>query len=459
METFGSYRIGTTGAGSNDIHQTPTSGTGGCTGSFGAPDNITGAGTFFYTLYLSSGYNDPYGFIEFQCNGGSSAGDCLIVGASDVTRVISLVPSGGATTSTSTASSFTVTGFIHSSDFATGTVVRLYATRDATTQSVDVIASLDSVGGADSFLFEFYPTSAGNFSFSSTTDTSDFLTGQYSIVGSINFPISSVYQNDGIIGVLKSGWSRLMTLFEIANGTIQDNSSPQTIIKTSTFVIGTLNYWDITAAEIVSMQANLAENSEFCSPFSGDFSMIGCLSFLFRPNEAMVASLWNTLYEQILSRAPFGYITRFVAIASGLTSTQPVPLSYTFGTSAPDELQGLTYSVQIFDHFDILNSLESDDLVNPKTIWEITMPFFEFIVGLGVLGVILFDLLQIGVPTFTSGRSTTKMVNGRAESFRTRNAKLTGTTTGTLDLREPAYDYNNNPTGRKDGATIDMRHN
>jgi len=165
----------------------------------------------------------------------------------------------------------------------------------------------------------------------------------------------------------------------------------------------------------------------------------------------MLNQVWNNLYNNVLTHAPFGYITRFVAIATGLTQEMPVPLTYTYGSSAPTILQGKSIEFQIWDHFGFVNTIESDSLTDPKNLWEITMPYFNMIIGLGVLGVILWDLLDIGVPAFTgSGRSSRRMT-ATTDSDSDQKPRVTGQTGSirpdTLDMRT-----------RYPRGTIDMRH-
>lgn len=100
QRNFLSYRIGTAGPGSNDILETSTTGNGLCNSSFDAPGNITGAGSFWLTMYEGAGYTAGYGHIEFLCNGGSSAGDCEIIVPDYNTfiRIISPPPDTASTT-------------------------------------------------------------------------------------------------------------------------------------------------------------------------------------------------------------------------------------------------------------------------------------------------------------------------------------------------------------------------
>ena len=320
------------------------------------------------------------------------------------TRIISINPGGNATTSTSTSQAINITGYISDVDYATGTKVTVYISRDSSTQQTSALMAWESAGAPYSAYFEFPISSSGDFSLSTTTDTSDFLEGRYSIAVSIDLVTSVAYQENGLIGLVQSGWDYFMGVLELANGSQQDTNSPSNIRKVDSFIIGALTYYDEATDAVVSARNNLMVDSAICSPLSGSFEILGCLSFLILPTPTMLNNVWSNLYSNVLTHAPFGYITRFVTLATGLQSSMPVPLTYTFGTSAPEELQGKSIEFQIWDNFGLISEIRSDDAEN-KNIWEITQPFFELIVGLGVLGVILYDLLNIGIPAFGGGAS------------------------------------------------------
>ena len=139
--------------------------------------------------------------------------------------------------------------------------------------------------------------------------------------------------------------------------------------------------------------------AEVCTPFSEDFSIIGCMKLLIVPTSGQIAALTADFMNNVGRVFPLGYVTRLVEIVSLQEATMPPALSYTFGTSAPEELEGRTLSYQIFDYFGFVAEIEADD-GSGKNVWDIINPYIQVIVSLGVLGVILFDLMQLGVPHF-----------------------------------------------------------
>jgi len=132
---------------------------------------------------------------------------------------------------------------------------------------------------------------------------------------------------------------------------------------------------------------------------------------LFIPSASDVAREFMKFKDHVLSVFPLGYVTRMVEIIVDTDPVMPPALTYTF-SDAPESsvagtgLEGETLSYQIYDHFDVLESIESDQGDN-KNIWDIVMPWVNIIVALAVFFVILGDLLGGGfnlsclvLPTF-----------------------------------------------------------
>lgn len=324
------------------------------------------------------------------------------------TRVISVDPFDDEVIATSTASVFTVDAYVNADDFVDGIMLSLYVVRKSSIQQISPLMAWESAGAPYSFFVETEVTAPGSVTLSTSSDISTFLVGDYTIQGTLSFPVGSTPETTGIVGTISTYWGKFTDIVARYGGGFVPgvDSDPTTIQRTSTFIIGSSTYYDLAAREIVAGTDNLMADAAMCSPLSAEFDILGCLSFVFIPSPAMLAAVWDDLYSNILVHAPFGYITRFVAIATDAnTMVEPVPLTYTFGTSAPEELQGLTLSYQIFDYLGFVSTINSDSLTSPKNIWEIIMPYINMIVGLAVLGVILSDLLAIGIPAFRGSSS------------------------------------------------------
>ena len=112
-------------------------------------------------------------FVDFSINGG------VVTVNNDIptayTRIDTISPSGNATTSTTTSQAISITGFISNDDYATGTKVTVYVSRDSSTQQTSALMAWESAGAPYSAYFEFPITSPGYFSLSTTTDTSSYI--------------------------------------------------------------------------------------------------------------------------------------------------------------------------------------------------------------------------------------------------------------------------------------------
>lgn len=137
------------------------------------------------------------------------------------------------------------------------------------------------------------------------------------------------------------------------------------------------------------------------------FDFGSCLSYWVLPTASGLSQSWDKFHDLILSRAPLGYITRFISIVTNTTAIKPPPLEYTFSSAdessvAGTGLEGETLSYQIYDHFDVLESIESDQ-GDHKNIWDIIMPWINTAVALAVFLFIFFDLIGIGFSAADSG--------------------------------------------------------
>lgn len=339
----------------------------------------------------------------------------------DDTRVIEVTPYSReeSTTATSTAMSTSITGYVSEEDFVEGMTARLSVFRLSSTQQVSKVMAWETIqaGAPHSYALEWEITSSGDFYFSTTTDTSDFLEGAYSIVGEIVIPATTDT-------FLSSVWQAFMDALTKANGT-EPAESP--IRMVDRFIIGAPTWYDELVEDVTQSRDLALLSLESCNPLDESFSIKDCLFLLLLPTEQGFADLWDTAYSEIFTKAPLGYITRFVEIITLGEATMPPALTYTYGTSAPEELQGKSVMFQIFDteNISLITSIESDSLVDPKNIWEITAPYFNAIVGLAVLGVILKDLMAIGIPDFTNSPSSRGRVNARMDTSDIDNMKIT----------------------------------
>jgi len=129
-----------------------------------------------------------------------------------------------------------------------------------------------------------------------------------------------------------------------------------------------------------------------CNPFSSGFDVGLCIYSIVAPPSGILDERLNEIKSQVLTIAPWGYLTRFFVIISGnATTTLPV-IDFVFATSSP--LFG--YDI----HLDPFGTLEEADNIinatstsaNPQTIWEIMSQVVNIIVYLMLAFMIIKDL-------------------------------------------------------------------
>jgi len=134
--------------------------------------------------------------------------------------------------------------------------------------------------------------------------------------------------------------------------------------------------------------------AENCQPFSVWFDTGLCLDYLILPNQAFLASTTQKLYDGLLSKAPFGYLTHLVTLFQSSTTVALPTISYTFGTSS-------VFYGSIGDiHFDPWSSLDSlssivntkSDQVVQKTLWDIMEIPINIVVYLTLLIIMIRDV-------------------------------------------------------------------
>jgi hypothetical protein len=103
----------------------------------------------------------------------------------------------------------------------------------------------------------------------------------------------------------------------------------------------------------------------------------------------------NTLKTDVFTIWPIGYITRLVTIFSGTDMIEPPALTYTFGAaSASTGLAGDTFSYNIFDHVGTVATIKEDTNGATRNIWDIFMPYWDTMVYLSLLVVIVTTLMH-----------------------------------------------------------------
>jgi len=130
-----------------------------------------------------------------------------------------------------------------------------------------------------------------------------------------------------------------------------------------------------------------------CNPISG-FDAMACITALIVPNNQQINTVFDTLQDYVLTKAPVGYVTRLVAIM-GEEATTTLPMAtITLGDNS--FLGETSYSVDlggiIADAGDILAGFSTDSGVIDaphETMWDLVNPIVELIVYLGLFLIII----------------------------------------------------------------------
>jgi hypothetical protein len=300
------------------------------------------------------------------------------------THIASTTPNPDSTVATSTNFTLAVSGYLNNADFGGAGEEVEYSFNPVTDANVQ-----QSI--ADTKVITWDIASSGPFDLATTTSV--LTPGIYSFTAKIQKYAFSIFG-------IRFGWAeqaRIDGVFTVSTSTPEEQAIANQLLRLSLFAgSGT------TTQNLVNPVCGLTD-------FFTSSSTASCLSQLIFPSGPQIGQMWNSLYTGALSRIPFGYAVRFISLmGSSTSSVEPPPLSYTFGSSSPAELQGKTYSVQIWDNFGSSSPLlmaRSDDGQN-KTIWDIVMPWWDTVLALAVLLAMLSDLFgfEMGVDKTQEGR-------------------------------------------------------
>ncbi len=176
---------------------------------------------------------------------------------------------------------------------------------------------------------------------------------------------------------------------------INQTISKQFIVGTPTFIGNlTQNGFNIlngtlassTATSSVALVAN-------CNPL-GTFDMVNCLAGLFIPDASQVQATIVGAQQGILTRMPWGYVTRFVGIVGG-TGTTTLSTTYTTTVALNTASDTTTLSFNPGDMFaggaTLVDSIESpyDNTVTFRSVFE---PIIKLSIAVLVLLTIFSDI-------------------------------------------------------------------
>lgn len=339
-------------------------------------------------VYISSTTPNGAGFIEFVtgCTSYALGGDCypegphvtayfpfLMTGSgpqgvvSDQrTRIISVLPVDKSTVASTTDTLVGITGFINPDDWVEGMVVSLHLTSwNCNGQATDVAAAFTTCVRD----LEIHP-GAGAFATTTTFNLSPWDFGTWNMTGRI-------------------GTSQYCLLgYCLSNKTLTSTST--------SFIIGELSQTERVVASSTSFLKEVLQDEDVasCNPLSGHFDILRCLALLFVPDKDSITLVLSALHDNLLTLAPWGYLTRFAEImTNNATSTLPT-FTATFLTGA-NATTSLT-----FDMNDMLagGSNLLDSIKDPNTgqnAKDIVLPIVQLIVFSGVVFYIVRDITHI----------------------------------------------------------------
>ncbi len=219
--------------------------------------------------------------------------------------------------------------------------------------------------------------------------------------GLYSFSTSTISLEDGnyrIEACIERGY--LFGIFSNPFSSISDCQSHQFIVGTSTFIGNiTQRTWGETNDFLEGLTAtSSAALAATCNPISGSFGIRECLSFLFIPDSQSLTDTMNDARGGILTRVPWGYLTRFVSILSSPATTTIPSFTASVQIGPGDDMTPEVTTITI-DPADMLAGgatlLESiRDPINNKSPRDIFYTMVQLTVALGVLLTIVADLMK-----------------------------------------------------------------
>lgn len=350
----------------------------------------TGHSTMTTTPFGDTSYADYWWRITTGSSGGGPTDPYA-----GTTHIWQTTPADLAIVATSTSFTFGATGEVTPADYDSSSVVKIEWYNNTLYEGA-YPASFTAV-----HKISFPLSASGAFDVSTTTDMSTQALGLYTMTVSISH---DKYDFFGI-----SFWG------------VDDVKNTYSFNISASSTLATYSEWDknIKLIETGSSDpANYGKGVSIISngcdvPFFGMasttvMSFARCLIF---PSSIELSKMGSDFYKNVLTLFPFGYITRFVSILASTTPVSVPALSYKFGSSSPASLQAITandavtfnpFSSAYYSSSSPLMGIRADDGTN-KNVWDIIDPWFQTIVTIGILLMMLDELLGFQFATRETG--------------------------------------------------------
>lgn len=326
---------------------------------FGSGDPTIIAATL---AHVHGGAGDIAAQMIFADSGGVPPTPC----SSGETRLCDFTPEEGDSLPSGDPVVFSVQAYVNDDDIGslTNVVIKLH--------NIDQNVLLASfLSPSDIVLLNEDIDSGGQFNFSTTTFIGD---GNYRLEASIRRKF-------------------FFDWITVPGSSINQTLSHQFVIGSSTFIGNlTQNGFAILNGQLASSTAtsSIALVAQ-CNPL-GDFNMTNCLSGLFIPDAGQVQTTLAGARDGIITRMPWGYITRFVNIVSA-TTTSPLP-TWEVEVAMNTASDTTTFS---FDPGDMLAGAgallaSTTDPHSGLNIRQILEPLVQLAIGIAVIFTIVSDI-------------------------------------------------------------------
>lgn len=381
------------------------------TGFSGTQCLITADTVYMYYLYVgnnSIGSTGRFNSLDNGDSGSSPVGETWIAVSSSPgeientqTRIDYTSPPSGSNVSSTTPITLLAGGYVEPEvAILTGTNTSKLQIRwnvYSNTQSNNCIDVICIVGGAGG---------VAGYNFYSGVDALDFEGQLFNVASTTGdyIPLTGYYTLTTSIIVPNTYWG-LSDFFGIGFG-------DQVIVSTTTqFTVGTpsagqtaLNNIHLSgqrAAEALSATSSEVSLAG-CSPLTFDIS--SCMASLFFPSTSQLSSLFEGLKNGLFSAMPWGYITRFMVIASGNATTTLPSLVFHFADAPPplDTItSGATLDLTPWPYLLGTTSMLSraTSTATGQTFRQIVEPGWNMFVYLCFFMLVVHEILGIVFPT------------------------------------------------------------
>jgi len=163
-----------------------------------------------------------------------------------------------------------------------------------------------------------------------------------------------------------------------------DNKYSIFVIGEDTYLSSLAHAFDNINTAFGNFTATTTEGmSGFCVPWSGSFDTIGCLGFMFIPDQELITETLTNFRENALNRFPLGYANDFVNILSTTTTRSLNVISGTLPTGIAGA--GSSINLDLTNSLDYVLNATTSQFTNSsasstETLFTITNRYWSWVV-------------------------------------------------------------------------------